>query len=1199
MLRAVRDSLHFSLAGGSKSKSESIELGFSAAIRAKNLNGDNMRAFTLLFCLLAVLYVPCHAQQNASINGTVTDPTGAVVQGAQVTVTNTASNIVRSTVTGSAGVYILTELPPGPYNVAIQKVGFETLKFPPVTLTVQQVMTLNGKLQLGSTQQEVTVQVTAPTVDTTDAQLSAVVEHTQMTELPLITLNPYQLVLLSSGVTTSDSYLGGFSVNGGRERNDNMLLDGADNNDTDVPGGLGGITSQDPDATEEFRIITNNFAPEFGRDNGAQVDVITKSGTNSFHGDAYYFGRWDALAARDFFNHQPNPVTGVGVAPKNPYERNLYGTSLGGPIIKDKTFFFVNYQGDRFITTLTDQATVPTPALISGNFTYTNPLSGASAPINVSTPTSANNAFGLALDPFIHKILTTVYTTPPSSLNTDGITGTLFFPDKGPEKDENATVKIDQQINPKNHLSGRYVYNWTNVPHYAGTSTLPYDGGIGGESFVGRAQNLALNWAFNPTPTLVNEVLLAATRSNLAFGCAGYGALNSLGLTDQFGVGADYFLFPEGLSPYQGPNCELLGDLDQDGNWAGTYTFKDTLSKVLNKHSMKFGAEMRRVYSNNNTDFFQRESLNFDDYSQSAGAINPVSGTNSNILSPNSPELGDVVSMLQGLVWTQSETQYFTSTGVRRPKDELDFRQPEYGFFGQDTWKALPGLTFTYGLRWEYFTVPYETSGQISNLFQNAAGLAPLTFTDVGPGTGHQLYNSYHRDFEPRFGFAWDPFKDGRTSIRGGIGIFSDRVFGNLVNNVRGNPPFEPSVDNFVTADVASANPTGIPTSQAQLAKITPPGMAPFSNQLDNGAYGFPALFATNIRPPSVISWNFGIQRQLNKDTTLEVNYVGNHATRILRDLTANPPQPNLVNQQLAAGVNPNDLQFSTLWTSGPGFAVNNNAIYEGNLIETAGRSFYDGLEVTVTERPWHGLQAQLAYTWSHALDDSSDPIGPAANNNAVPIDSFDLQHEYGNSGQDTRQRAVLNFIYHPAIGRGASLLSQGVLGRIFEGWEIAGIATFQSGQPYDIYGALDTLHTGFADRASVINPSVEKTLPSTGKFYAGGIFTGYNLNAFNPDDGVTAPIPWGIPANVIRNQWFGPGFNGWNVSLAKTVGITERVKFQLRVESYNLFNRPDFYKTPNNYTYDSNFGYSYSQIGQPDGTTGARQFQIAGKVTF
>ncbi|MGA8439697.1 MAG: TonB-dependent receptor [Candidatus Sulfotelmatobacter sp.] len=1212
MHRAVRDVFHFSLAVGSKFKSENIQISFFGTSGAITFNRDAIRVFALLFCLAAVLYLPCHAQQNASINGTVTDPAGAVVQGAKVTATNTATNIVRSTLTGRAGVYSLTELPPGPYNVAIQKTGFETLKFPPLSLTVQQVMTLNANLDLGSTHEEVTVHITAPTVDMTDAQLSSVVEHTQMTELPLITLNPYQLVLLSSGVTTSDSYLGGFSVNGARERNDNMLLDGADNNDTDVPGGLGGITSQDPDATEEFRIITNNFAPEFGRNNGAQVDVITKSGTNSLHGDAYYFGRWDALAARDFFNHQPNPITGVGVAPKNPYERNLYGASLGGPIVKDKTFFFVNYQGDRFITTLTDEATVPTPALISGNFTYTNPNTGASAPIDVSTPTSANNAYGLALDPSIQKIFATLYTTPPSYVNSDGITGTLFFPDTGREKDENATIKIDQQINPTNHLSGRYVYNWTNVPRYAGTSALPYDGGIGGESFVGKTQNLVLNWAFNPSPTLVNEALVAATRSSLAFGCAGYGALDSLGLRDQFGVGADYFLFPEGLSYYQGPNCEYVGDLDRDGNWAGTYTFKDTLSKVLNKHSTKFGADIRRVYSNNNTDFYQREQLYFNNYYQSAGAINPVSGVNSNILSPNFPELGDVVSLLLGLVYSQYQEQFFTSNGLRRPKDELDFRQPEYGFFGQDTWKALPSLTFTYGLRWEYFAVPYETSGQLSTLFQNPSGPGPLTFTDVGPGTGHQLYNSYHRDFEPRFGFAWDPFKDGKTSVRGGIGVFSDRVFGNLVNNVRGNPPFEPTVYNLPTQGVASANPNGIPTSQAQLANITPPGTAPFSDQLQNGAFAFPDIFSPNIRPPSVISWNFGIQRQLNNDLTLEVNYVGNHATRILRGLTANPPQPNLVSQLVSYCSNPSNtygcsnytLQGGTLYYGGtygelPFNAVNNNAIERGVLIQTAGRSFYDGLEVTLTERPWHGLQAQLAYTWSHALDDSSDPIGPATNNNAVPIDNFDLQHEYGNSGQDTPQRVVLNFVYHPAIGRGARVLSQGVLGRIFEGWEFAGIATFQSGQPYDIYGALDTLHTDVYDRASVINPSVEKTLPSTGKFYAGGIFTGYNLNAFNPDDGVTAPIPWGIPANVIRNQWFGPGFNGWNVSLAKTVGITERVKFQLRVESYNLFNRPDFYKTPNNYTYDSDFGYSYSQIGQPDGTTGARQFQIAGKITF
>jgi Carboxypeptidase regulatory-like domain len=237
MHRVVRDVLHFSLAVGSKLKSKNIRLSFSETFRARNFNRDAIPVFAALFCLAAILCLPCHAQQNATINGTVTDPSGAVVRGAKVTATNTATNIVRSTLTGSAGVYSLTELPPGPYNVAIEKTGFATLKFPPVTLTVQQVMTLNAKLDLGSTHEEVTVRLAAPTVDTTDAQLSSVVEHTQMTELPLITLNPYQLVLLSTGVTTSDSYLGGFSVNGARERNDNMLLDGADNNDTDVPGG--------------------------------------------------------------------------------------------------------------------------------------------------------------------------------------------------------------------------------------------------------------------------------------------------------------------------------------------------------------------------------------------------------------------------------------------------------------------------------------------------------------------------------------------------------------------------------------------------------------------------------------------------------------------------------------------------------------------------------------------------------------------------------------------------------------------------------------------------------------------------------------------------------------------------------------------------------------------------------------------------
>jgi hypothetical protein len=351
-----------------------------------------------------------------------------------------------------------------------------------------------------------------------------------------------------------------------------------------------------------------------------------------------------------------------------------------------------------------------------------------------------------------------------------------------------------------------------------------------------------------------------------------------------------------------------------------------------------------------------------------------------------------------------------------------------------------------------------------------------------------------------------------------------------------------------------------------------------------------------------------------------EVNYVGNHGTRILRVVDGNPPQPALVQGLVDYCANPNafgcsnsTLQFNNLYFGYesellPNDAVNNNAFLHTFTDETSGHSWYDGMQAQLTERPLHGLQIQLSYTWSHALDDSSDPLVTTADNGNYPVDSLALNREHGNSGFDTRQRAVINFVYQPGIGRGRGLLNNGIVGRIFEGWTIAGITSFQTGLPYDIFAPLDTLHTGgvnyvdgvpVGDRATVIDPAILKALPSTGKINsAGGVFTGFNPAAFNLEDGVSAPIPWGIPANVVRNQWYGPGVNNWDVSLSKTTVLTERVKLQLRFETYNLFNRVQFAK-PDNGIADSNFGYSLSQVGQNDGTTGARQIQLGAKLTF
>lgn len=777
----------------------------------------------------------------------------------------------------------------------------------------------------------------------------------------------------------------------------------------------------------------------------------------------------------------------------------------------------------------------------------------------------------------------------PTNINPDGVTGTLFFPNQSRQKNETATLKVDHKISQKNMLSGRYNFQWFNDPNPGFDELFPVSGvqSFGATSAFAKNQILTLTLTSSPTPTMVNQLLVSANRSTNGSHCDGINFFNSLGLVDNLGNGADYV-----LPNVSGFGCVNLFEASQQIIAQGTDQYKDTLTKVIRTHELKFGAETRRVYSNNQTNFNQREEYFFDTLTDSG--LSPLQNLQPNVLNN---ELGDLSSALLGFVDFKRGTQFLTRNGSRVATDERDFRQPEYGFFGQDTWKVRPDLTLTYGLRWDYYTVPYETNGLVTNIFQNPSGPGPFTFVPVGPGTGHQLYNNYYRDFQPRFGFAWDPFKDGKTSVRGGIGAFTDRVFGNESENPRFNPPFEPSSSSFVAFN------NGL-TAAAQLSNQATPPTLPLNPVVGNGSLLFPDIFVPNIRPPMVYSWNFGIQRELEKDLTLEVNYVGNHATRILMFVDGNPPQPALVAQQLASGVPPQDLQFGSLLTLA---TMNNTAFDYAFENETEGWSRYQGLQVSLIQHRWHGLQAQLSYTWSHAFDDTEDPIG---NGDSIGSefgeapDPFNFKHEFGNSPYDTRQRAVLNFVYHPAIGRGSGLLSHGVAGRVFEGWQIGAIASFQTGLPYSVTGQVDTLHTTVADRATLIDPAVLKTIPSTGKFLPGSteVFTGENPAAFNLASASNgyAGAPFGILSNTIRNQFYGPGTNNWDFSFSKVTGITERMKFEFRIESYNLFNRVQFAK-PDNFIGDAGntFGYSSQQIGQPDGTTGARQFQIVGKITF
>ena len=554
-----------------------------------------------------------HAQ-TATVRGTVLDSSGGAVPDAAITATNVTTGIERTTVTTDTGAYSIGSLAPSIYTFVITKPGFKVVKFENITVTVDQILTLDAKLEVGSTSTTIEVASTAVApVDTESATLSNVVEHSQMTELPLILRDPYQLVLLGPGVTQSDSGLGGVSINGGRERNNNFLLDGADNNDAEVPGPLGGLTSQNPDSTQEFRVLTNNFAPEYGRNNGAIIDVITRSGTNDFHGNLFYFGRWDALGARDYFNHQIDPDTGV-VQPKNPYVRNLYGGSVGGPIKKDRTFFFLNYQGDRFITNLTNTSTVPTTAFKTGIFTYTN--AGGSAPINVTVPGAGQNATGVGLDPIIQKIF--AFYPAPNVNNADGATGLLFFPSESREKDEDATLKIDHKINATNALYARYVFNWYHDPNSGHDDFLPGD--LGAESAYNKIQAFAVGLTTTPGPTFINELRFGANRIDEGFFCDGVSTFDSVSpqFIDGVGRGAD-FSFPifQNAAAATGFGCQALGDSNGQTSKQGTYQWYDGMTRVVKAHSFKWGAEIRDVYYNGYTSFSSRADFTFNVFSSS------------------------------------------------------------------------------------------------------------------------------------------------------------------------------------------------------------------------------------------------------------------------------------------------------------------------------------------------------------------------------------------------------------------------------------------------------------------------------------------------------------------------------------------------------------------------------------------------------
>jgi hypothetical protein len=1174
---------------------------------------------TVIFVLLFGVVLPLKMQgQNAAVSGTVTDSTGAVVSGVQVTVRNLATNLSRTTSSGGTGAYSITNLEVGAYEITAKKEGFRTFHLPSVDLTVAHVSTIDAELLPGAASEEVTVRAdSVAAIDFETSQVSNLVDQEQMKDLPLITRDPYSLVLLSPGTSQTNTGLGGFTINGSRERNNNFLLDGVDNNDTSVPGIPDGVLSANPDSTQEFRVITNNFNAEYGRNTGAIIEVVTKSGTNQFHGGAYEFGRWNSFGgARDWFNPA---IDSTGASTRmNPYVRNQFGYTIGGPIIKDKTFFFFNQEFDRFRTTLTNTATVPTQGFKNGVFNYTttdqnpdSPYFGQTitVPVNL-TATGANNAaFGAPLDPTMQKVFGLF--PNPTVDNGDGYTGTLFFPSASQQNSYSTVAKIDHHFSDRESFSVRYGYDDFVDPNPTHNDILP--GNVGGVSEKAINQGLAANLVSTLTNNVVNNFNFGWNKIYSNFGCTGISTLDSvIPSTDQFGNGWDF-----NMDPFTSVGCTALVS---NGQWrkTGTTSFGDNLTWVHGSHTFKFGGDFRNISEQGPNSFFSRRQVALQSFLNAgvalAGNVNDPAG-----FDVSTVQLQDAAAAYYGFAWEDVNAEFFNKAGQRTATDQKHFRQHEYDWFGQDTWKVRRNLTLTLGLRYQLDGVPYEENANFSNLLVSPTSAPPLTMSVVGPGTGKQLYNDDYSNIEPRVGFSWDPFGTGKTAVRGAFGIFHDRVFGNLFGNARGNPPFEQDYVSFPFETLNNFFGSGA-FPLPSVPQTVPSPVIP------DGSALAPVLFDTHFRNTGTNNWSFGIQRELGGNNVIDLSYVGAEGHHIYREVDGNPPDPALVQQLVNICSSPTNPQNTTGCTSDdviktnlylgsefgvlPFDAVAHNALVQPFYQVSVGNSIYNSLQAKLTHRMSHGLQVQAAYTWAHSIDDSNDPLVPAAGNRGFPRNSLDLSEERGNSDNDVRHVAVINYIWDAPFGRGKTYLRDGVVGKIFEGIQFAGVTTVQTGHPFDVFSTTDMERTGLSGRGDLV-PGQNPFATSGGSGFntpensAGTKIWFSNTNAFSGrSDGSGAPLFTG-PGNIGRNHFYGPGFVDFDLAFSKTMKFTERINAQLRVEAYNIFNHPHFTNPGADINAFGNqigspiFGLITSTAQRPDGTTSARQMQVALKVNF
>jgi carboxypeptidase family protein/TonB-dependent receptor-like protein len=1121
--------------------------------------------FRMFLLLAAVLAVAPLAAQDATgrIVGVVYDPTGAVIAGARVVATNVSTRISRETTTDASGAYQILSLPVGDYTVAVDRKGFSSVKTSANTLNINQSLKIDIKLPVGLATETVTVETSAATVETISPTVGATISSSAVQNLPLNGRNVLDLALLQPGVTETNpgsGAAGTYDIAGGRSDSVMFLLDGGVNTNL-LSNGV--VFNPNPDAVQEFKILENNYTAEYGRNGGGVVSVVTKSGTNQLHMTAYDYIRNDAFNANSYFNNKNG-------RPRDILKRHQFGATVGGPVVipglfngRNRFFFFSSYQGQRQTQTVTtSQFTTYTPAELTGDFSHSGaggvPDAGVVAFLNNHTAYQPNAALRAQaiIDPTKIDPVTQKYIA--AGLIPTSATGTMVSRGLSTADNDELVNKLDFDITSNDKLQGTIATGRapTLTPFSGGSlvSAFPITGSAN-RYFAG----LSYTRIFSPTLLNVARVTAQRIRSTQAVPAKKLPTAADLGI----GITPD-----ESTGP---PRISLTGGITLGFSPQGpttivnnTFDLSDTVSWTKGKHNMKYGFSFVPYQNNTFFDFFVDGEFDF-------------SGVGAGFSNNNRADF------LMGL------PDIFTQFGAA----PSNIRSKAYYGFAQDEWKLLKNLTLTVGLRYEYSSPKLDTQGRSFSL-QLGANSQVFTNAPTGllfpgdPGAPKGANFADKNDFAPRFGFAWDPFSDGRTSVRGGFGIFYDILKGEDNLQFNGQAPFFGfNSFNFNPLAAGAGNPGYLQNPFTSTGNVnTFPSKQPAPN-IDFAASGFlpfgggGVFFVDpNLRTPYVMQYNLSIQRELAKKLTLETTYVGSMGRKLTDLVDTNPfilgTTTRVFNVQ--PGARPNTL-YSFLDT-----------------FENVANEFYNGLEIAVskqtTETRWLGsTYFTLAYTYSHAIDNASgfrerDSRVPFYNHNQFRASSdFDVRHRFSFSGGWDLPFANL-------WQSGPKLLTKG--------WSLYSILSDRTGFPLDVTAQLSRSRTrpgpsGAGDcnlvRSNLIGPIniLDPKSNATSSWFDTTSFSRAGLTCNSTAVAAGAGTYGTVPRNLLR----GPGRFNTDLAVQKTTPIKgERFNLVLRGEFFNVVNNVQFLDPNTNIADTKNFGRIST-------TSPARTGQLAVRLTF